>query len=361
MAIKLDLEKAYDKVEWVTIYRILSLMGCSPHFISLIQSCLSTVSFVVLVNVGEQSFRCYFRQCLIDFDLNFRMTSCKKFIVHLKDYEYAIGTVNPIGYTLEKLKNDLKIHALREGIPPPLYPLIKFQSPSLHELFEIANDDDLSYMMELFVDDEVHLYIHDSDDKSKPLIDEDLCDDAQAFFDEVDSIIYRSQHGSSSKLRIDDRAFDIGLDANLSDGLSAQENNLGEGGCTDDVSTNDDWHSNEGEEVNNDESETDDLGQLTYPIEDNTDDSDGYEPNLKDKWHIDVVDNEHDFEVPAYLKGKFFEYNKDGSVTLEVGLMFYDKGWFLEALTDYAVFNGFDMLRFKHSRQRFRACCSSNF
>ncbi|GAB4824306.1 hypothetical protein Ancab_007193 [Ancistrocladus abbreviatus] len=215
-------------------------------------------------------------------------------------------------------------------------------------------------MMELFVDDEVHLYIHDSDDKSKPLIDEDLCDDAQAFFDEVDSIIYRSQHGSSSRLRIDDRAFDIGLDANLSDGLSAQANNLGEGGCTDDVLTNDDWQSNEGEEVDNDESEIDDLGHLTYPIEDNTDDSDGYEPNLKDKWHIDEVDNEHDFEVPAYLKGKFFEYNKDGSVSLEVGLMFYDKGQFLEALTDYAVFNGFDMLRFKHSRQRFRACCSND-
>ncbi|GAB4849442.1 hypothetical protein Ancab_004236 [Ancistrocladus abbreviatus] len=248
------------------------------------------------------------------------MTSCKKFIVHLKDYEYAIGVVNPIGYTSEKLKNGLKIHALREGIPPSLYPLRKFQLPGLHELFEVADDDDLSYMMELFVDDEVHLYIHDKDDKSKSLIGEDLCDDAQAFFDEVDSIIYGSQYGSSSRLRIKDRAFDVGFDAHLSDGLSAQANNLGESGCTDDVSTDDDRQSNE-------------------------DDSNGYEPNLKDEWHINEADNKHDFEVPAYLRGKFFEYNGDGSVTLEVGLMFYDKGKFLESLSDYAVFNGFDMLR----------------
>ncbi|GAB4861005.1 hypothetical protein Ancab_036166 [Ancistrocladus abbreviatus] len=72
-------------------------------------------------------------------------------------------------------------------------------------------------------------------------------------------------------------------------------------------------------------------------------DSDRYEPCLRDEWFIHDSNDEVDFEISAYLKGRFFEYNKDGTVSLEVGLMFYDKSPFLEVLRDFAMLNRFDM------------------
>ncbi|GAB4834274.1 hypothetical protein Ancab_032541 [Ancistrocladus abbreviatus] len=44
----------------------------------------------------------------------------------------------------------------------------------------------------------------------------------------------------------------------------------------------------------------------------------------------------------------------------KVGLMFCDKIHFIEALTDFAAINGFNMFRFKHPRSRFTAVCSND-
>lgn len=50
MAIKHDLAKAYDRVEWRVLTKILTLLGFSDQFIELIEGCISTAQFSVLLN-----------------------------------------------------------------------------------------------------------------------------------------------------------------------------------------------------------------------------------------------------------------------------------------------------------------------
>lgn len=53
MAIKLDLQKAYDKVNWKFIQSVLRRFGFRDIFISWITACLSSMSFEVIVNGGK--------------------------------------------------------------------------------------------------------------------------------------------------------------------------------------------------------------------------------------------------------------------------------------------------------------------
>lgn len=58
MAIKLDLQKAYDRVSWRFIQDVLLHLGFNQTFTSCIISCISSVSFEVLVNGGKtESFK----------------------------------------------------------------------------------------------------------------------------------------------------------------------------------------------------------------------------------------------------------------------------------------------------------------
>lgn len=50
MALKIDMAKAYDRVEWNVLLQLLQLHGFSPHFCALIRECISTTSFSVLLN-----------------------------------------------------------------------------------------------------------------------------------------------------------------------------------------------------------------------------------------------------------------------------------------------------------------------
>lgn len=50
MAVKIDLAKAYDKVEWVVLERILRLHGFLDKFINLVMNCIDSASFSILVN-----------------------------------------------------------------------------------------------------------------------------------------------------------------------------------------------------------------------------------------------------------------------------------------------------------------------
>lgn len=52
MAMKLDMSKAYDRVEWVFLEKILLKMGFSSAWVGLIMECIITVSFSIHVN-GE--------------------------------------------------------------------------------------------------------------------------------------------------------------------------------------------------------------------------------------------------------------------------------------------------------------------
>ena len=58
VAIKVDLEKAYDRLEWNFIHKVLRAFQFPHHLVKLIMSCISTTSISILVN-GEslESFK----------------------------------------------------------------------------------------------------------------------------------------------------------------------------------------------------------------------------------------------------------------------------------------------------------------
>ncbi|KAA3460458.1 reverse transcriptase [Gossypium australe] len=51
MAVKLDMSKAYDKVEWSFVKEMMVRMGFDPGWIESLIKCVSTVSYSVVFNV----------------------------------------------------------------------------------------------------------------------------------------------------------------------------------------------------------------------------------------------------------------------------------------------------------------------
>lgn len=54
--LKIDLSKAYDRVDWLDIRMLLTHLGFGMGFIRWMMSCVSTTSFVVLVNRAASPF-----------------------------------------------------------------------------------------------------------------------------------------------------------------------------------------------------------------------------------------------------------------------------------------------------------------
>ena len=57
MAMKLDMSKAYDRVEWVFLEKILLKMGFLCTWVALIMECITTVSYSILVNGEPKGMR----------------------------------------------------------------------------------------------------------------------------------------------------------------------------------------------------------------------------------------------------------------------------------------------------------------
>lgn len=58
MAIKIDLEKAYDKLEWIFIKSMLNRYNLPDNVIKLVMSCISSVSTSILFNGGSLESFC---------------------------------------------------------------------------------------------------------------------------------------------------------------------------------------------------------------------------------------------------------------------------------------------------------------
>lgn len=56
MAIKVDMAKAYDKVEWATLIHIMTLHGFSESFCLMLMVCMTTVKYSVLLNGSPCGF-----------------------------------------------------------------------------------------------------------------------------------------------------------------------------------------------------------------------------------------------------------------------------------------------------------------
>lgn len=56
MLIKIDLEKAFDRIEWSFIYRALRFFNFPPKFTRLLMNCITPSSIAVLVNGSTTSF-----------------------------------------------------------------------------------------------------------------------------------------------------------------------------------------------------------------------------------------------------------------------------------------------------------------
>lgn len=57
IAMKLDMNKAYDKVEWTFIRRIMDQMGFEKAWIDKVMNCIETVRYSILINgVPQEEF-----------------------------------------------------------------------------------------------------------------------------------------------------------------------------------------------------------------------------------------------------------------------------------------------------------------
>lgn len=97
MAIKVDLEKAYDRLEWSFIHKVLQAFYFPQNLIKVIMSCVSSMSILILVNRGALNpfspSRGIRKGDLLSFNL---FILCIEYLGHLTERKCAKGTWVPL-------------------------------------------------------------------------------------------------------------------------------------------------------------------------------------------------------------------------------------------------------------------------
>ena len=56
MAVKLDISKTYDRVEWEFLHKIMLKLGFTKRWVNLVMWCVSTANYIVLINGEPRGF-----------------------------------------------------------------------------------------------------------------------------------------------------------------------------------------------------------------------------------------------------------------------------------------------------------------
>ncbi|KAK9274238.1 hypothetical protein L1049_019052 [Liquidambar formosana] len=83
MSVKLDLEKAYDRLEWPFIKAVMAKFGFDNKFISWIMSCIESASFSILLNGVPKD------DCIIY--ANATIPACRNILKVLQEFGNASG------------------------------------------------------------------------------------------------------------------------------------------------------------------------------------------------------------------------------------------------------------------------------
>lgn len=97
MAIKLDLEKAYDKLEWSFIHKVLQAFHFPPNLIRVIMGCVTSLRISVLVNGGAlDSF--YPSRGIRQGDpfFPYLFILCMEYLSHLIEHKCREGSWTPL-------------------------------------------------------------------------------------------------------------------------------------------------------------------------------------------------------------------------------------------------------------------------